>query len=127
MFLSKGILKYFPIEGAKHNQGWLILQCEPDISLYYCWFVQKKLGIKLQQSLHGCHVSIVRGEVIKYLEKCNAYQGHTLYFHYSNKIDTNGKHWWLNVYSPCFISIRQELGLEPQPEYDFHMTIGVLV
>ncbi len=85
MFLSKGILKYFPIEGAKHNQGWLILQCEPDISLYYCWFVQKKLGVKLQEPLHGCHVSIVRVEVIKYLEKWNAYQGHTLDFHYSNK------------------------------------------
>lgn len=127
MLIAKGILKYFPLEGDKNNRGWLILQCNRDISLYYCWFIQKKFGIRLQQSRHGSHISIVRGEVIDSLQRWNAYQGHTLEFNYSNDIETNGKHWWLNVCSPCFMSIRQELGLDPQPIYDFHLTIGVFV
>jgi hypothetical protein len=127
MLLAKGILKYFPLEGEENNRGWLILQCDRDISLYYCWFVQKKFGIRLQQSMHGSHISIVRGEIIPYLQKWNAYQGYTLKFHYSNEVETNGKHWWLNVYSPCFMSIRQELGLNCQPVYNFHLTIGVFL
>jgi hypothetical protein len=127
MLLAKGILKYFPLEGEENNRGWLILQCDRDISLYYCWFVQKKFGIRLQQPMHGSHISIVRGEVIPYLQKWNAYQGYTLKFHYSNEVETNGKHLWLNVYSPCFMSIRQELGLNCQPVYNFHLTIGVFL
>lgn len=103
-----------------------MLQCEPDLSLYYCWFVQKRLGIKLQRPIHGSHISIVRGEVIPNLNRWNAYQGQVIYFHYSNEIETNGKYWWLYVYSPCLVSIRHELGLDSQPEYDFHLTIGVL-
>jgi hypothetical protein len=51
----------------------------------------------------------------------------TLEFNYSNDIETNGKPWRLNVCSPCFMSIRQELGLDSQPVYDFHLTIGVFV
>jgi len=127
MFRSNGVLKYFSLEGVENNTGWLILQCELDLILYYCWFIQRRFGIKLQRPLHGSHITVVRGEVIKSLEKWNAYQGSIIQFHYSNIIGTNGKHWWLEVYSPCLISIRQELGLDPQPEYDLHLTIGVLM
>ncbi len=127
MFLSNGVLKYFPLEGLENNTGWLILQCDLDLSLYYCWFIQRRFGIKLQRPLHGSHITVVRGEVIKSFDKWNAYQGNIIQFHYSNIIGTNGKHWWLDVYSPCLISIRQELGLEPQPKYDLHLTIGVLI
>jgi hypothetical protein len=129
MFLSHGILKYFPLEGEVGNIGWLILQCDLEFCLYYCWFIQKKFGIKLQQSMHKSHISVIRGEVIqfKYQAKWNAYQGRVVSFHYSNNIYTNGKHWWLNVYSPCLVATRQELGLEPQPQFNFHLTIGVSV
>ncbi|MEW6490994.1 MAG: hypothetical protein AB1589_00370 [Cyanobacteriota bacterium] len=127
MYLSNGILKYFPLEGAQQNRGWLILDCEVDLSLYYCWFVKKRFGIKLQRPMHGFHISIVRGEVIPSIEQWNAYQGQMSHFYYSNQIGTNGKYWWLDVYSPCLVSIRQELGLESQPEYDLHLTIGVFV
>jgi len=126
MFLSNGVLKYFPLEGVERDRGWLILQCDSDLSLYYCWLIKKHLGLELQQSMHKSHISIVRGEVIKYRGKWNYYQESILHFHYSNTLGTNGKHWWLNVYSPCFVSIRHELGLDSQPEYDFHLTVGVL-
>jgi hypothetical protein len=127
MFLSHGVLKYFPIEGLEHNTAWLILQCSPDLCLYYCWFIQKRFGIKLQQQLYKSHISVIRGEVItpNSIDKWNAYQGNIIKFHYSNLICTNGKYWWLDIYSPCLISIRQELGLDPQPEYNLHLTIGV--
>jgi hypothetical protein len=46
MLLTKGTLKYFPLEGEENNKGWLILQCDRDINLYYCWFIHKQLGIK---------------------------------------------------------------------------------
>lgn len=127
MLLTKGILKYYPLEGEENNQGWLILQCDRDISLYYCWFIQKKFGIKLQQPRLGSHITIVRGEVLSHLERWNAYQGHTIEFHYSNEVKSNSKHWWLDVHSHCLMSIRQELGLNPQPQYNFHLTIGVFL
>lgn len=127
MFLSNGILKYYPLEGEQLNRGWLILECEPDLSPYYCWFVKKQLGIKLQRPRLGVHISVVRGEVLSHLHRWNAYQGQSIHFYYSNQICTNGKYWWLEVYSPCLVAIRQELGLESQPEYGLHLTVGVFV
>lgn len=126
MFLSSGILKYFPLEGVEGNIGWLILKSDPELCLYYCWFIEKCLGIKLQQSMHKCHISVIRGEVIPLPDTWNAYSGKLIHFHYSNLISTNGKYWWINIYSPCLVAIRQELGLAPQPEINFHLTIGVL-
>ena len=127
MLLGKGKLKYYPLEGEANNVGWLILQCDRDLSLYYSWFVQKQLGLRLQHPRLGSHITVVRGEVVKNDFRWNAYPSQTINFYYSNEIKTNGRYWWLNVYSPCLMSIRQELGLEVKPEYDLHVTIGVWV
>ncbi|MGL5064411.1 MAG: hypothetical protein ACRC62_30865 [Microcoleus sp.] len=127
MLLAKGTLKYYPLEGEANNIGWLILECDRDLSLYYCWFLQRRFGIKLQHPRLGSHITVVRGEVVKNLLRWNAYQSHAIDFYYSSEITTNRRYWWLNVYAPCLMSVRQELGLDVQPEYDFHVTIGVLV
>ena len=127
MLPAKGILKYFPLEGEDNNIGWLILECDRDLSLYYCWFVQRQLGLRLQHPRLGSHITVVRGEVVKNLLRWSAYPSQEMKFYYSNEIKMNGRYWWLNVYSPCLMSIRQELGLEVKPEFDFHVTIGVWV
>lgn len=127
MLTTKGRLKYYPLEGEGNNIGWLILECDRDLSLYYCWFVQRQLGIRLQHPRLGAHITVVRGEVVGNILRWSAYPSRVINFYYVNDIKTNGRYWWLNVYSPCLMSIRQELGLETTPEYDFHVTIGVWV
>ncbi|NJK77220.1 MAG: hypothetical protein HC942_28845 [Microcoleus sp. SU_5_6] len=127
MLLAKGTLKYFPLKGESNDAGWLILECDRDLSLYYCWFVQKHLGLRLQHPKFGSHISVVRGEVVKNICRWNAYQSQTIDFYYSNEIKTNIRYWWLTVCSPCLMSVRQELGLDVRPEYDFHVTIGVWI
>ncbi|MCP2727610.1 hypothetical protein [Limnofasciculus baicalensis] len=127
MLLAKGILKYYPLEGESNNIGWLILECDRDLGLYYSWFVQRQLGLRLQHPRLGSHITVVRGEVVENILRWSAYPSRVINFYYSNEIKTNGRYWWLNVYAPCLMSIRQELGLEVKPEYDFHVTIGVWV
>ncbi len=127
MLPTQGILRYYPLEGEAKNIGWLILECDRDLSLYYCHFLQKRWGIRLQHPRLGSHITVVRGEVVRHLLRWEAYPHQTIHFYYSNEIKTNGRYWWLNVYSPCLVSIRQELGLTVKPEYDLHVTIGVWV
>ena len=127
MLLAKGTLKYFPLEGESNDVGWLILECDRDLGLYYCWFVQRHLGLRLQHPRLGSHITVVRGEVVKNLVRWSAYPSQTIDFYYSHEIKTNNIYWWLSVYSPCLMSVRQELGLKVQPEYDFHVTIGVWI
>jgi len=162
---SYGYLKYDPrhIE-TRYKDWWLILQCSEGIALYYRYWIQKEAtwevhsrdwlnkaklnpnldrhwpvtqkGIKLTRSAWGPHVSVVRGEKPLNIKLWKKYDGKKVWFEYDPKyLNTNGKHWWFRVISPELESIRQELGLTPQPEYfhrdsqtqrvnPFHLTIG---
>jgi hypothetical protein len=64
------------------------------------------------------------------------YENKRVWFEFDPQyLNTNGKHWWIRVISPELESIREELGLTPQPTYfhrnsrtwrvnPFHLTIG---
>jgi hypothetical protein len=119
-------LKGFKSEGSLFVEGrWLVLHCCKETSSYYRHLVGREFRTEaLNRPLWGPHISVVRGE--KSTEDLRHLQGKIVEFSYHpEKIDTNGKHWWIPVTSPDLIKVRIGLGLLPSPEYPFHWTIGV--
>jgi hypothetical protein len=149
---------------TRYDDWWLILKAGAGITKYYQWFLQREgvwpvssrdwldkaglppninvawpimqRGIKVQSSAWGPHVSVIRGEVPLHPELWKKHENKRVWFEYNPKyLNTNGKHWWIRVVSPELESIREELGLTPQPVYfhrnsgewrvnPFHLTIG---
>jgi hypothetical protein len=128
----KGILDFeLPDVTKKHvNQSsWkktAIIKTNDDLDQYYYWFLKKRFNIDLNRNLRGSHVTIINdridfkdfqmGSKIFNRKECDFYLDIEPRF--------NGKHWWLRVYSPMAESIRQACGLNPQPYFSFHLTIG---
>ena len=52
------------------------------------------------------------------------YNGYEVEFEYENIIKDNGEFYWLDVRCDFLYQIRMELGLNKNPEYPFHLTIG---
>jgi len=106
------------------NGNWAWLQCSLDTILYYHWFLEKK-GLSLNLPIWKAHITVVRESDELDTLTLEPYYGKEIEFIYCPEgIGTNGEHWWIEVQCPEIEKIRQEYGLEPQPEYDFHLTIG---
>lgn len=112
-------------EGVLTYQGsWIILQCDLDTILYYQWWL-RHYGIKVNLPIWKSHISVVRGEEIPNPEPWGNHEGEKIDFSYKTAdIWWNGSYWWVNIESPRLVSIRSELGLDPQPKYKLHWTIG---
>lgn len=109
-----------------HDEWWIILECDHDLSGLYRWFF-KRYGKELYAPAWGTHISINRGEEPKYPEFWKAREGERLWFYYEPVFHTNGKHWWMHVYTDEFAFIRENLGLSKSAHSDwkrFHITIG---
>ena len=52
------------------------------------------------------------------------YDGQTVKFSYNPIVENDDKYFWLNVECDFLFEIRLELGLERDPEFPFHLTIG---
>jgi hypothetical protein len=126
LFQSKGKIIYDPTGGNAYDPWWIIIECPNDIIHYYQNWIRNEKGIRLNKPLYGAHISVLRGEEPtqhkKYLWK--KYQNEEITFYYDHKVQSNGVHWWLNVYCERLKEIRQELGLEGEIKFDFHLTIG---
>lgn len=129
MFTATGVLHYDPGKGTKgFDPHWALLLCDNEIAAYYSWLLKRR-GIAVHSNDKGLwktHVSVLKGDVPPKLDAWGKYEGYEVEFHYSNQIRyDNGKHAWVDVYSPQLGSIREELGFDFKPWY--HMTIGRLV
>lgn len=119
MFKSKGKIVYF--------NNWVIVECDKGIMNYYCYWVMKKTGYQLNRPKFGSHISLIRGEVIEPSLKIplwKKYHENIIEFEYSPILETNLDHWWLPAKSNALSELRKEFGLEEQPLYGFHLTIG---
>lgn len=162
---SFGNLKYDPKhDGTTFKDWWIILSCHDSIALYYRWWIEKQgifetssdlwldknkiqdpknqiwpinqYGIKTTRSAWGAHISVVRGEVPKNKNLWRKHQDKKINFRYDPEtLNTNGKHWWIEIESLELEEIRQELGLTPKYNYlerrtgikkelPFHLTLG---
>lgn len=106
--------------------GWCRGHTDFQIQDYYAHQIEKRFGIRLHtRSLHGAHITIIRGHREKQLKNIGhqPLKGKIVPFKYSHDVFTNGEHWWLNVQSDSIKIIREHLGLEFQPRR-YHLTIG---
>ncbi len=103
---------------------WARLEVESSIMDYYTWFLTCK-GIRIEKPKHGSHVSVLRGEVnyAQALELSSVRSGNEFDFSYGDLV-TNGRHWWLELQSPCIEQYRVSLGLSPRPKAGLHLTLG---
>ncbi|MFM2394617.1 MAG: virus [Bacteroidota bacterium] len=128
LFKGEGILYYYD-KNVRDTQ-WLLLNADDSIIEYYAYLVKKRYWLeKFQKPKHGSHISAIRGEIIEdslFHQHWKKYHGQVIEFYYSPKVENNGEHFWLPVYSKDLEQIRIELGLNPVPQFNFHLTIGRL-
>lgn len=135
MFLhkGKGRLIYDPKRNGMKSKTdwWLIATVDPEIVRYYRDWVKRTYHVKgLCPPSWGAHISIVRGEgnFIKDKSLWKKYENQWFNFEYEhnptsgNDGQTEGKYWFIDVYSNDFMRIRKELGLKTY--YKFHLTVG---
>jgi hypothetical protein len=127
----KGKLVFQPENKTKkhENQDWkkvamIMLDC--DIERYYAWFLSKRFRLIFNKTLRGSHVTIISDRLSKekFQKASNKYNGKEITFYYEIEPRTNGKHWWLRVHCPEAEEIREEIGLNRQPFFGYHLTIG---
>lgn len=119
-----GYLVFDPLRGTKHFEPWwALLACDDQIPRYYAWFLARQGKPVWVTGLWGTHVSVVKHEEPP--DKAAWGVGGEVEFRYTPQVRwDNGKHAWLDVYSPALSQVRTSLGL-PAKEW-FHLTIGRL-
>ena len=125
---STGTLIFDPkTQQTKHYEDWwLILRCDESIAQYYRYWVKRSLGIPLQRSLWGSHISIIRGELpCKNKDLWKTDHKTQVVFAYSPELlRNNNTHWWLDVNLEPLAKYRRLFGLSEKPAFSFHLTIG---
>lgn len=101
-----------------------------DIDLYYAWFLKKRFNLELNRSIRGAHITIINDRIedfdLKQYDLAKSlFNNKPLKFtYYPDEIRSNGKHWWLKVYSDEAKAIREFIGLNREPYTPFHLTLG---
>lgn len=122
MITSFGKLHY----SENVNKWWLVVWCDNQISDYqrHLYYIHHHKCDKLIPPAWQAHITLVRNEepLEKSLWRLN--QDKIVEFEYDYDIQTDGDYWWLPVYSERFLDLREELGLNRNPEYPLHLSIG---
>lgn len=135
--ITNGIFVFDPKdETNKHvNQSsWkttaMIVFEDCEIDKYYAWFIKRRFGLTLNRPLRDPHVSFIndRKSDMNYTEYeriRSVYHNTRVEVEYDpNLIRTNGDHWWLRCSCLLAEEIRNDIGLNKRPFFDFHITIG---
>lgn len=139
---STGRISYDPPRpGMKGDQRWwAILRCDPEITRYYRWWVDKeilnpldmdKLGLK--KPSWDAHISIIRGEKPRPADMhlWKAYEGQVVEYEYRHVVRRSGDttpgerpehYWFVEVRAPKLIEMRKEFGFPYH--WSLHLTIG---
>ena len=117
IYSSIGIIESHK-EGFKSN--WVIVKTDSEIARYYNSFFNFPIDLPAR----GPHITIIAGEKeslifpineFKYLDNTN------VEFKYHNTVYTNGKAFWLEVFSEEINTIRVKHGLAHK---QLHLTVG---
>ena len=137
LLTGQGKIIYDPYRGEmkRKTRWWCVASVDREITRYYRWWLTRELHLKrLFAPAWDAHVSIVRGEEpadpLKTLWQ--RLDGQTVQFEYSPVVrqagdttgntDEKGHFWFVDVWCPEFLEIRDELGL--RTHYKFHLTVG---
>jgi hypothetical protein len=136
MFEIKGILEFDPINVTKKHfsqSSWkktVMVRFDDDLCSYYSWFIQKRFNLKLNRPLRGTHMTIVNDRITdidSYIEAKKLFDKKEITIKYDPTIIRGNKkgHWWLKSDSNDASNIRRVMGLNPDPYFGYHMTIGI--
>ena len=135
LLTGQGKIIYDPYRGGMKSRWWAVVSVDRELTRYYRWWLTRELHLKrLFAPSWDAHVSIVRGEEpddpLKTL--WSQYHLQTVEFHYNpvvrqagdttGETDEKGHFWFVDVYCPKLLQIREELGLRTR--YKFHLTVG---
>jgi len=135
MFELKGNIEFDPINVSKkhHSQSsWkktALVKFDDETHLYYAWLIFKRFNLKLIQPLRGTHVTFINDIVDDeiYRQAREFFNGKEVTIKYDpTHIRSNTKHWWMKVESDDAHNIRSAIGLDPNPYFGLHMTIGLV-
>ena len=124
---STGRVQYDPGLGTTVSEPWwAILLCDGGIVDFYSWLL-KRYGIALHKgSTFGPHVTFVRAAEPPNKDAWGIDPG-PVTFRYTNVVRwDNGRHAWLDVWSPQLAEIRARLGFDTPQKVSFHLTLGRL-
>lgn len=129
----QGLLDFQPQDVTKKHKSqssWkrvAIIKTNCDISSYYAWFLKKRFNLELNRTLRGTHISFINDKMDfqVFQDATKHFHGKPITFYHELEPQSNGKHWWLNVYSPEAESIREVCGLTRHPYFGFHLTLGL--
>lgn len=127
MIIDKAVVRYEPqAKSIPRKPWWAIGVCDSELGRYYRhWFNLFHLGrFKLQRPAWDCHISIVCGEEPRNDVTWGFWEGLEIDIQYDPALIFDGEHAWLRVESKQAEIIRTDLGLDAQPRYPFHITIG---
>jgi hypothetical protein len=132
VFETKGVLNFEPIDRTKkqkNQSSWkrtALIETDCDLERYYAWFLEKRFSLKLNKTIRGTHISFINDRVdFKLFEEASKFfNGKEIKFYYEVEPKTNGKHWWVRIYSPDAENIRESMGLSRHPYFGLHLTLG---
>ena len=120
---------------TKHDKqsSWkktVICNSGDDLEEYYAWFLKKRFNLIFNKPLRGSHITIINDKVDN-IEAFNTakeiWHGRDTIFTFEpDEIRSNGEHWWIKVYNDEVARIRTVAGLNPQPYFNLHLTIGLM-
>ena len=134
MFEIKGKIHFDPINVTKkhHKQAsWkrvVVVKFDCDTYAYYSWFIKKRFNIELNKPVRGTHVTIINDIVDNniYEQSREFFDGKEITIFYDpTEIRTNGLHFWIKAFSDDVKNIRITMGLNPDPYFGLHLTIGL--
>ncbi len=108
------------------TDGWLIIQCEPDVGLYLrrLRMLDHRAATALSDPLWGAHVSVVLGEALPEPSAWMGREGVTVEFEYLLPPQTIGEYAFFPVICEDALDYRERLGLPREPQWPLHLTFG---
>jgi len=124
VYQTTGILR---VERSIKDYLWVYLECCSELGRYYRYaarFLDPKF-IRLMRPAWGTHVTVVRREIPSIEWPLWNSNGSLVEFRYKY-LRTNGKHVWLDADCEQMLDLRVLVGLSRNPEFDLHITVGVM-
>jgi len=112
-----------------HRNWWVTLDPVDDIGEYYrkTYNWENRARIITQKPKWGSHISVLRAEEPKKnKETWELQDGKDFEFYYENIVITGGSHICLNVLCPQAEELRIYFGLNKEPLFPFHLTLGYI-
>ncbi len=130
LYKSSGTLVYSPKtkDELKSSNDWAIVSCAHSIGQYYRALYHQEFFYKpkLIQPIWSSHISFIRNEKINNPSLWRFAENKVINFEYEPGVKNNNKYFWLTVYCDELLAIRELYGLNREPKYGLHLTIGIV-